>query len=261
MDFQQFQVNSFSPHQFGGNPAAVVPLESWLPEHIMQAIAAENNLSETAFFVRQQDGFGLRWFTPEVEVDLCGHATLASAHVLFSELNCEELTLRFHTRSGELLVTCVGQTIQLDFPAQEFAGADISPAVASALGGKPIGAYSSPSNIYMYASEAEVRALQPGMGQLLAATNTTTIVTAAGDQVDFVSRFFGPQVGINEDPVTGSAHCALVPLWAERLGKNTLTACQVSAREGYLDCELVEPRVLLRGRARTFLRGTITIDI
>lgn len=261
MNFDQYQVNAFTQRQFGGNPAAVVPLREWLPTEIMQAVAAENNLSETAFFVPEGDGFGLRWFTPEVEVDLCGHATLASAHVLFNELGSELTELRFQTRSGELRVTRSGDDICLDLPAASVTDANMNAAIATALGGAPIGAFDSPSNIYLYDSEAEVAALEPDIHALLAATETTTIVTAPGDSVDFVSRFFGPQVGIDEDPVTGSAHCALVPLWADRLGKTRLSAIQVSKRRGDLQCELAGDRVLLKGRGQTFLRGKIVLDL
>ncbi len=261
MDLDQYQVNAFTQRQFGGNPAAVVPLQEWLPTDIMQAVAAENNLSETAFFVPEGNGFGLRWFTPEVEVDLCGHATLASAHVLFNELHSELAELRFQTRSGELLVTRSGEDICLDLPASAVAAAELNPAIAAALGGSPVAAYASPSNIYLYESEVEVAALEPNMAALQAATDTPTIVTAPGDTVDFVSRFFGPQVGIDEDPVTGSAHCALVPLWSERLGKARLSAIQISQRRGDLQCELRGERVLLSGRGQTFLRGKITLDL
>ena len=261
MEFDQYQVNAFTQRQFGGNPAAIVPLEEWLPTDMMQAIAAENNLSETAFFVAEGDGFGLRWFTPEVEVELCGHATLATSHVLFHELHSDLDELRFQTRSGELVVKRDGERISMNFPATAVTEAAIDPSMAAALGGRPMAAFDSPSNIYLYESEAEVRALAPDMVALMAATSTTTIVTAAGDEVDFVSRFFGPQVGINEDPVTGSAHCALVPLWAARLGRNELSATQVSKRRGDLECELRGDRVVMKGVGQTFLRGKITLQL
>jgi len=258
--YDQFTVNAFSERQFGGNPAAVVPLESWLPGQLMQAIAAQNNLSETAFFVPESGGFGLRWFTPDLEVDLCGHATLATAHVLINELGHSDLPLRFNTRSGELLVQSEAGALRLDFPAYSVAEAALDQAVVSALGGSPCAAYSSAFELYLYESEAEVRALNPDMAGLKQASTTAVIATAVGDSVDFVSRFFGPQVGIDEDPVTGSAHCALVPLWAQRLGKARLEALQVSARGGELDCELQGDRVLMRGHARTFQRGQIELD-
>ena len=260
MKLDQFTVNAFSGRQFGGNPAAVVPLASWLPEQLMQAIAAQNNLSETAFFVPEADGFGLRWFTPDVEVDLCGHATLATAHVLVNELGHTELPLRFNTRSGELLVQREASALSLDFPAYNIAEAPLDQALVSALGGSPFAAYSSAFELYLYESEAEVRALSPDMVGLKQASASAVIATAVGESVDFVSRFFGPQVGIDEDPVTGSAHCALVPLWAQRLGKTRLAALQVSTRGGELDCELQGGRVVMRGHARTFQRGQIELD-
>ncbi len=261
MDFEQYQVNAFTRDQFGGNPAAVVPLQEWLPDAVMQAIAAENNLSETAFFVPEADSFGLRWFTPEVEVQLCGHATLATAWTMFNELNYTQDVLRFNTLSGELQVRRAGEQISLSLPSVGFSPGRLDPAMVSALGGEPVAAFDSASNIYLYSSEAEVAALAPDMAALAQASDTTTIVTAPGDEVDFVSRFFGPQVGINEDPVTGSAHCALVPLWAERLGKHQFEAVQVSARRGELLCELQGERVQLQGYGRCFLRGRISVDL
>ncbi len=260
MKLDQYQVSAFSSRQFGGNPAAVVPLDDWLPADTMLAIAAENNLSETAFYVPEGDGFGLRWFTPAVEVDLCGHATLATAHVLFNELGHSEQPVRFQTRSGELQVTQSEQGISMDFPAYSIAATTIDPAIAAALGAEPEAAFESPFWVYLFGSEAQVRELAPDMRGLLEASDRPVIVTAPGDSVDFVSRFFGPQVGIDEDPVTGSAHCALVPLWAARLGKNELSAKQVSARGGDLTCELRDDRVFLRGRGLTFLRGQIDLQ-
>jgi predicted PhzF superfamily epimerase YddE/YHI9 len=260
MKLDQYQVSAFTSQQFAGNPAAVVPLEEWLPTETMQAIAAENNLSETAFYIPQQGGFGLRWFTPGVEVDLCGHATLATAHVLFNELDCPAETLHFHTRSGELVVRREEEGIGMDFPAYDVKEAGIDASIAGALGGSPVAAFESPFWVYRYESEAEVRALAPDMRALLDAADMPVIATAAGDSVDFVSRFFGPQVGIDEDPVTGSAHCALVPLWASRLDKTVLSARQVSQRGGELHCELRGERVLLRGCGLTFLRGQIELQ-
>jgi PhzF family phenazine biosynthesis protein len=201
----------------------------------------------------------LRWFTPELEVDLCGHATLATAHVLFNELEYGGSELHFHTRSGELVVRQGESGISMDFPVYPIVAAEVDPAIATALGGKPIAAFESPFWVYLYESEAELRSLAPDMRALLAASELAVIATAAGDEVDFVSRFFGPQVGVDEDPVTGSAHCALVPLWAERLAKTTFSARQVSRRGGELICELRGDRVLIEGRGLTFLRGQIEI--
>jgi predicted PhzF superfamily epimerase YddE/YHI9 len=256
----QYQVSAFSSQPFGGNPAAVVPLVAWLPDATMQAVAAENNLSETAFYVPDGDGFGLRWFTPEVEVELCGHATLATAYVLFEELGHSADSIRFGTKfSGDLFVSRDDRGICIDLPVHAIHETDIHPAIGEALNGVPTAAYAAPSHVYLFDSEQQVRALAPDFRALLVASDLPVIVTAPGDEVDFVSRFFGPQVGIDEDPVTGSAHCALVPLWAEKLGKTELTAKQISRRGGELLCELKGDRVLLRGHAITFLRGQIEI--
>lgn len=261
MELHQYQVSAFTSRQFGGNPAAVVPLTEWLPAELMLAIAAENNLSETAFYVVEGETIGLRWFTPTEEVDLCGHATLATAHVLFNELGSEAERLRFTTRSGELGVTRNDQGICLDLPALPVADAELDSAMVAALGGAPCQAYASSCNIYRYETETELRQLQPDMRALLAASDRPSIVTAPGTDVDFVSRFFGPQVGIDEDPVTGSAHCALTPLWAQRLGKNELRARQVSSRVGELACELAGDRVRLTGSCVSFMRGTIQLEL
>ncbi|MEP5764521.1 MAG: PhzF family phenazine biosynthesis protein [Halieaceae bacterium] len=260
MKLDQYQVSAFTQQQFGGNPAAVVPLQEWLPRETMLAIAAENNLSETAFFLPEGDDFLLRWFTPQVEVELCGHATLATAHVLFNELGHSAQTIRFLTYSGELLVSQDERGICLDLPVHDISETSADAAIVTALGCEPLVAYAAPSWVYRYASEQQIRELSPDFRALLAATDLPVIVTAPGDQVDFVSRFFGPQVGIDEDPVTGSAHCALVPLWADRLGKQQFSARQLSARGGDLDCELLGQRVLLRGYGLTFLRGQIEFD-
>lgn len=259
MKYDQYQVSAFTSRQFGGNPAAVVPLQQWLATETMQLIAAENNLSETAFYVAEGEGYGLRWFTPQVEVDLCGHATLATAHVLFNELNTSADELRFQTRSGELRVTRRGEHIQMDFPAYEVVDAALDTAICKALGGSAGAAHESSFWLYRFDTEAQVRALTPDFRALLAASDRPVIATAPGDDVDFVSRFFGPQVGIDEDPVTGSAHCALVPLWAQLLDKQQLSALQVSDRVGELDCELDGERVVMRGQGLTFLRGQITV--
>ena len=260
MKLDQYQVGAFTSKLFGGNPAAVVPLDAWLPDEILLGIAAENNLSETAYYVPEGDGFGLRWFTPEVEVELCGHATLATAHVLFNELGHAAPAIRFATRfSGDLFVSRDERGICIDLPAHAIHDTDIHPAIGDALNGIPTAAYAAPSWVYLFDSEAQVRALAPDFRALMVASDLPVIVTAPGDEVDFVSRFFGPQVGIDEDPVTGSAHCALVPLWAEKLGKTELTAKQISKRGGDLRCELKDDRVLLRGDAITFLRGQIEV--
>jgi predicted PhzF superfamily epimerase YddE/YHI9 len=259
LKLQQYQVSAFSGRHFGGNPAAVVPLREWLDAELMLAIAAENNLSETAFFVGGGDSYELRWFTPQVEVELCGHATLATAHVLFNEMGVDAEALRFATRSGELRVTRQQPGLRLDLPVHPVEEAAIDPAIAAALGAAPVAAYRAPSHVYRFDFEATVRGLAPDMRGLLAASELPVIVTAPGAEVDFVSRFFGPQVGVDEDPVTGSAHCALVPLWSQRLGRSRLSARQVSRRGGELECELLGERVYLAGEALTFMSGTIVL--
>jgi len=255
-----YQVDAFTGDVFGGNPAAVMPLERWLDAGLMQVIAAENNLSETAFFVPAGEGWELRWFTPAVEVDLCGHATLASAHVLFEHLGVTRGELRFQTRSGELRVTRGPGGLTLDFPALPLQPARASAAVSAALGASPEAVQEvsgGNKSLYIYSNAAQVAALAPDFVALRRATPNCVIATAPGEDCDFVSRFFGPQVGIDEDPVTGSAHCALVPYWAQRLDRPVLAARQVSARGGELGCELRGDRVRLTGRAVTFMQGQV----
>lgn len=256
-----YQVDAFTNRVFGGNPAAVMPLEAWLDDATLQAIALENNLSETAFFVADGDGFALRWFTPTVEVQLCGHATLATAHVLFEHLGYVGDDIRFSTLSGELRVTRAGAGLRLDFPARPLPPADVDVAVCDALGAVASESLATddPAGYLMcvYEFEEDVTALAPDFAALKAATGRCVIATAPGEQCDFVSRFFAPRVGIDEDPVTGSAHCSLVPYWAARLGRTRLRARQVSPRGGDLSCELEGDRVLLTGTAVTFMQGQV----
>ncbi len=260
MQLPLYQIDAFASEVFRGNPAAVCPLESWLEDDVMQSIALENQLSETAFFVREGDAFRLRWFTPTAEVDLCGHATLASAFVLFEELGYEEKELRFDTSSGRLNVTRDERRLLLDFPARPATRVDAAPELVAALGEPtPVEVHAGPYWLVVYEDEAAVRALAPDFGAL--ASFEPVIATAAGatNGVDFVSRFFAPNCGVDEDPVTGSAHCTSTPYWAERLGKPGLVAHQISKRGGELHCELRGDRVALAGDAVLYLRGTITI--
>jgi PhzF family phenazine biosynthesis protein len=256
-----YQADAFTDQLFGGNPAAIVPLKEWLPAPEMQKIAAENNLAETAFFIPQGDHFELRWFTPELEIDLCGHATLATAHILFTELNYSRDTIHFHTlKAGTLTVTRKDALYVLDFPARPAISCQIPNGLLEAIGGKPpIEVLSSRDHMLVYETEAEIIALKPNFAALAKIDLMGIIVTAKGDHSDFVSRFFIPAAGINEDPVTGSAHCNLIPYWAEKLGKNTLHAFQVSERRGELWCELKGDRVLMAGKAVTYLKGEIYI--
>ena len=252
------QVDAFAERAFEGNPAAVCPLAEWLPEATMQAIAAENNLSETAFTVPRGKDWELRWFTPQAEVKLCGHATLATAWVLFDEDPAREL-LRFHTKSGELSVRRRGETIELDFPALPGERARMPAAQLAGLGREPAEVWRNADYwLAVYGSEDDVRALRPDM-RALAEDSRGFVVTARGREADFVSRMFAPCVGIDEDPVCGSAHCLLTPYWAERLAKSVLVARQVSARGGTLHCTLAGERVRIAGRAVRVLEGTLFV--
>ena len=259
MEIPVYQVDAFSPNVFGGNPAMVCPLEQWLPDETLQAIAMENNLSETAFFVREGEGFRLRWFTPAVEVDLCGHATLASAFVLFEFLEPGREEATFSTASGELTVTRSGNRLALDFPARPPEPAEPCPGLIESLGAKPAAVLAARDYLVVYESEDDVRSLEPDLRGLLGIDRFAVIVTAPGRKYDFVSRFFAPAKGVDEDPVTGSAHCTLIPYWAGRLGKSQLVARQVSLRGGTLYCEHRGPRVTIAGEAALFLKGSIIL--
>jgi len=254
-----FQVDAFTDRVFAGNPAAVVLLQEWLPDELLQAIAMENNLSETAFVVPRGGSFDLRWFTPKVEVDLCGHATLASAHVIFGKGDVPGDQIVFESASGTLTVRREEDLLAMDFPARPPHRIADDPELSAALGAAPRELHAARDLLAVYGSQAEVEALQPDFAVLSALDAFAVIVTAPGDSCDFVSRFFAPAVGIPEDPVTGSAHCTLTPYWSARLGKSTLNARQVSARGGELRCELRGDRVVLKGRAVEYLRGEIEV--
>lgn len=260
MKLSLHQVDAFTDRPFAGNPAAVCPLPRWLDDAVLAAIAAENNLSETAFVVPDGDGWELRWFTPTAEVDLCGHATLATAFVLFGQHPDRE-RLRFATRqAGELAVSRRGDELVLDFPARPPSVVETPPGLVDALDGiEPLAVLRATKTMAVFADETTVRALAPDLAYVVTMEGDGLIVTAPGDEVDFVSRYFAPHVGIDEDPVTGSAHCTLTPYWAQRLGRDTLRARQVSARGGDLTCTLRGDRVELAGRAVRYLEGTIEI--
>jgi PhzF family phenazine biosynthesis protein len=256
-----YQADAFTDHLFGGNPAAVCPLESWLPDETMQQVAMENNLAETAFFVPEGDHFRIRWFTPETEVDLCGHATLATSHVLFALLGFPGEVITFESRSGPLRVTRTAGMYQLDFPADEFHRVAPPKGLTEAMNMEPEECYRGRTDyMAVYGSEDLISSLDPGITALSKIEGRGIIITAPGHSVDFVSRFFAPQSGVPEDPVTGSAHTTLVPYWAERLHKTDLTAMQLSRRKGILFCTLAGDRVLIRGNAVTYLKGEITLD-
>jgi PhzF family phenazine biosynthesis protein len=259
LKLKQYQVDAFTDKAFAGNPAAVVPLSSWPDDSFLQAIAEENNLSETAFFVSSKKGFKLRWFTPAKEVDLCGHATLATAHVIFEILGYSKQVITFETRSGELFVEREGKSLKMNFPACPPTLIECSETLAKGLGQHPIEVLVADDYLAVFDSEATVRALTPNQSLLGQLNLRGVIVTAPGTDVDFVSRFFAPKYGIPEDPVTGSAHCELAPYWASKLGKNILTAKQVSKRGGNITCELKAGRVFLSGCAVTFMEGEITL--
>ncbi|MEY4986352.1 MAG: hypothetical protein RL567_131 [Bacteroidota bacterium] len=256
-----YQVDAFSNQLFKGNPAAVCPLTEWLPDELMQNIAQENNLAETAFIVPANDGYEIRWFTPAVEVDLCGHATLASAHVVFHELGHEGEKIEFHSpRSGPLTVSQRGSELVLDFPCDTISQIDVEPMYSAGLSKAPKAVYKGKTDyLFVYDAEADIRALQPDFEALKIHPVRGIIVTAPGEKVDFVSRFFGPACGVNEDPVTGSAHTTLTPYWSSLLGKTTLTAIQLSQRTGSLTCTLKGDRVEIAGECVLYLRGEINI--
>lgn len=262
MKLPVYVVDAFNDKLFGGNPAAVCPLDAWLPAALMQKLAAENNLAETAFIVKEGDGYRIRWFTPAVEVKLCGHATLASAHIFYTELGYEGAELLFNSLSGVLKVSRKGAGVYtLDFPADPPRPADNVPfELMEGLGIANAEILKSSFDYFVVLpTEKDVEVLNPDFKTLAKAGLRGVIVTAKGDEVDFVSRFFAPQSGIDEDPVTGSAHTALVPYWAEKLGKTALTAIQISKRRGYLDCELKGDRVLMSGHAVTYMQGMYNI--
>jgi len=259
MKIPMYQVDAFTDKVFGGNPAAVCPLESWLPAETMQAVAMENNLSETAFYVKKNDRYEIRWFTPAVEVDLCGHATLASAHVIFEHRGYAKPQIVFLSKSGELKAAKKDRWIYLDFPAYDPVPVDIPDTLSRGLGKKPREVFKGRDYLAVFEKEADIVSLQPDFAELNKLDCLGIIVTAAGERSDFVSRFFAPRAGVLEDPVTGSAHTLLIPFWAKRLKKNLLQAIQVSKRRGELRGEYLGERVLIGGRAVTFFEGTIEI--
>jgi len=259
MKIPLFQIDAFSDRVFAGNPAAVCPLDQWLDEPVLQAIAAENNLSETAFIVCSGEAYEIRWFTPQQEVDLCGHATLASGFVVLRELEPERQAVTFSSKSGPLGVQKQGGRLMMSFPVRPPASCPPPAGLEAGLGRKPSEVlWAANKYLAVYNGAAEIQALTPDFERLRQLECHGVIVTAPGEgTVDFVSRYFAPQVGIPEDPVTGSAHCTLVPYWAERLDKTQVHARQVSARSGDLFCELKGEAVLIAGEAIKYLEGTI----
>lgn len=257
-----FQIDAFTNKLFGGNPAAVCPLQDWLSDAVLLNIAKENNLAETAYFIHKHDNvFHLRWFTPEIEIDLCGHATLASAYVILNCLDYDFDTVIFQTLSGELTVSRSGEFLEMDFPSRPPQDSELPEIIKNSLSKQPTNVYKARDYVLLYDSENELKDLKVS-ASILEQINLDPggiIVTAKGNNSDFVSRFFTPGAAVFEDPVTGSAHCTLVPFWAERLEKNKLHAFQISDRKGELFCKLVKDRVIIRGNAVKYLQGTIEI--
>lgn len=255
-----YQVDAFADKVFTGNPAAVCPLEHWLDDGVLQNIAAENNLAETAFFVRTVDGFHIRWFTPKTEIELCGHATLASAFVIFNCLKFNGTTISFQSRSGVLTVSRSGEWLTLNFPSDTIEKIGLTKEHASCFDKAPAEVYRGGADLmFVFSRPEDVESIKPDFPKLGNLRERGVIVTAGGRDTDFVSRFFAPAVGVNEDPVTGSAHTTLIPYWSKRLGKIELTARQVSDRGGYLKCKLLNDRVEISGRAAFYMSGEIAI--
>jgi len=259
MKLKMYQVDAFAKNVFEGNPAAVCPLEEWLDDVIMQKIANENNLSETAFFVQEEGGYRIRWFTPSSEVDLCGHATLASAYVLFELINIKEEEIVFQSKSGALRVSKKGETYQMDFPALEFKESAIPDNVAKAFDKKVVACYSSMDYIVVFENEDDVANANVNLELLKEIDVRGVIITARSEQYDFVNRMFAPKYGIDEDPVTGSAFTQLIPYWKQVLNKTSFIAKQVSQRGGEVFCEIEGERVYISGYAVKYLEGTIEI--
>ena len=261
MNLTVYQVDAFAENIFEGNPAAVIPLkEEWLPDDTMQKLALENNLSETAFFIKKDNTYHIRWFTPEAEVALCGHATLATSHVMFQHLNHAADSIFFQSKSGKLSVKKEGDLLVLNFPASETEAQYIPSVLKTAFGIHPQECFKGRDDLMLvFKSENDILNLEPNFSKMTEANARGIICTAKSDKYDFVSRFFAPSVGINEDPVTGSAHTMLIPYWAEQLNKKSLLAKQISKRGGVLHCKHLGNRVEIGGKAVTFLVGTINI--
>ncbi len=253
-----YQADAFTDNIFGGNPAAICPLEQWIDESLMQKIAAENNLSETAFFVKRQDSFEIRWFTPETEIDLCGHATLATAHIIYEQLGYKGKMVTFHYGGGTLQVEKEGDLLRMNFPSTPAKPVKLPDLLVKALGKQPAEIYKSRDYLAIFESQHDIEAIKPVFHELLALDAVGFIVSAPGIEVDFVSRFFAPGAGVNEDPVTGSAHCTLIPYWSGKLGKTKMTAVQLSKRRGEVLCEDCGDRVIIAGKAATYLQGSIS---
>ncbi len=262
MKLKLYQVDAFASKVFAGNPAAVCPLQHWLQDDILQKIAMENNLAETVFYVKQEQGYAIRWFTPATEVDLCGHATLAAAYVLFHHEGYSTDLIQFHSlRSGRLTVHKKGEWLALNFPSDTFESVALSPTLTNCFDIPAMAAYKGKTDFMLvFDNEETIQLLKPKFDKIAALPCRGLIVTAKGNQSDFVSRFFAPQIAVDEDPVTGSAHTTLIPYWAERLGKKHMQAMQLSKRQGFLQCEYLGERVEIGGQAKLFLEGFIYLE-
>jgi PhzF family phenazine biosynthesis protein len=261
MELKIYQIDAFADKVFSGNPAAVCPLQEWPPAEVMQNIAMENCLAETAFYVNEKEGFRIRWFTPTVEVDLCGHATLATAFVLFHHENYKGDKIVFNSRSGPLSVTKSGDMLTLNFPVDALKEVNAIPELEQGLGVKSLKTLKGKTDyMLVFDNEDQIKNMSPDFKMIGKVEARGIIVTAKGKQVDFVSRFYGPQSGMDEDPVTGSAHTSLTPYWAKVLGKTEFNAIQLSVRQGKLKCKLVGDRVEISGQAKLYLVGKIFID-
>lgn len=265
MEISLYQIDAFASKLFEGNPAAVCPLNEWLPDEIMQSIAEENNLSETAFFVSKGSGFHIRWFTPKGEVDLCGHATMASAYALFNILGYEKDKIEFESKSGMLAVTrdTAGdeEWLVMDFPAQPPVSCDIPKEIIEAFDTMPVECLKSEDYIVVFERESDIESVKPDFGQLVKLDLRGVIITSKSGRYDFITRFFAPKYGIPEDPVTGSAYTQLAPYWASKIGKKRFQVKQVSSRGGELTCEIRDDRVLIYGKAVKYMEGTINIEV
>ncbi len=259
MDIPFYQIDAFTSRVFGGNPAGVCFLDAWLKDSVLQGIAAENNLSETAFLVKAAHHYDLRWFTPKLEIDLCGHATLASAYALFEYRDQSARRIEFKTKSGKLSVERQRDLLVMDFPSRRPQSCAAPDYIAAIMGIDPSQCYRSRDLMLVYKNEVQVREMKPDLDRMAGLDCFAVIVTAPGNDCDFVSRFFAPRAGIHEDPVTGSAHCTLIPYWSDRLGKKKLHALQLSQRGGELFCEDRGERVMIGGRAITYLSGIIKV--
>ena len=261
MEIEIFQIDAFTSELFKGNPACVMPLDSWLPDELLLNIAKENNVSETAFFVKKNNRYFLRWFTPEIEMDLCGHATLATAYCLKNHLDYKKDKVIFDSMSGELEIKFKGEFIQMDFPHRRPVKANLPKNIMDSLSYKPIEVLKSRDYVLVYENEDKIKNIKIDK-ELFDKTNLDpggVVITSTGFNSDFVSRYFVPQCSFFEDPVTGSTHCSLVPYWSEKLGKIKMRSIQLSDRGGEMFCEDAKTRVIINGQAKTYLKGKIYI--